>query len=62
MHRVRLETDAAIAEATKAEERAERAEMLVTVLTVKLSRRGRTESNTGKKRTRYDSRKFSDRD
>jgi hypothetical protein len=61
MHRLRLEADATITEASKAKARAERAEMLVTLLTVELSRRARTEPNTGKKRTRYDSRKFSDR-
>jgi hypothetical protein len=33
MHRVRLEVDAAMAEAKKAKARAEREEMLVTVLT-----------------------------
>jgi hypothetical protein len=54
MHRVRLEADATIAEASKAKAREEREEMLVTVLTVELSRRARTEPNTGKKRTRYD--------
>jgi hypothetical protein len=61
MHRVRLEADATIAEATKAKGPAERAEMLVTVITVELSRRVRTEPNTRKKLTRYDSREFSDR-
>jgi uncharacterized protein (DUF58 family) len=62
MHRVRLEVDAAMAEAKKAKARAERAEMLVTVLTDELSRRAQTEPNTGNKRARYDSREFSDRE
>jgi hypothetical protein len=62
VHRVRLEVDAAVAEAKKAKARAERAEMLVTVLTDELSRRAQTEPNTGKKRARYDSSEFSDRE
>jgi hypothetical protein len=52
MHRVRLEVDAAMAEAKQARARAERAEMLVPVLTDELSRRAQTEQNTGKKRVR----------
>jgi hypothetical protein len=51
-----------VAEAKKAKARAERAEMLVTVLTDELSRRAQAEPNTGKKRARYDSREFSDRE
>jgi hypothetical protein len=62
MHRLRLEVDAAMAEAKKAKTRSERAEMLVTVLTDELSRRAQTEPNTGKKRARYDSREFYDRE
>jgi hypothetical protein len=52
MHRVRLEVDAEMAEAKKAKARAERAEMLVTVLTDELSHRAQTEPKTGKKRAR----------
>jgi hypothetical protein len=62
MHRVRLEVDAAMAEAKKAKVRAERADMLVTVLTDQISHPAQTEPNTGKKRARYDSREFSDRE
>jgi hypothetical protein len=62
MHRVRLEVEAAMAETKKAKARAERAEMLVAVLTDELSRRAQTEPNTGNKRAHYDSREFSDRE
>jgi hypothetical protein len=62
MHRVRLEVDAAVAEAKKTKARAKRAYMLVTVLTEELSLRAQTEPVTGKKRARYDSHEFSDRE
>jgi hypothetical protein len=62
MHRVRLEVDSAMAEAKQAKARAEKAEMLVPVLTEELSRRAQTEQNTGKKRVRCDSGEFSDRE
>ena len=61
MHRVGLEANSVIAEATKVKARAEGAELLVTVLTDELSRRAQTNPNSGKKRTSYDSRDFSDR-
>jgi hypothetical protein len=62
MHCVSLEIDAAMAEAKKAKARAERAEMLVTVLTEELSRRAQTEPNKGKKLARYDSHEFYERE
>jgi hypothetical protein len=62
IHRVLLEVDAAMAEAKQGKARAERAEMLVPVLREELSSRAQTEPNTGRKRARYDSREFSDRE